>query len=212
MAYLTVDEFKHTLINSSLDSIVKRHIFQGVPYVFRETPESSSLLIQHVCEAFRLPEENVFVVGSARSGFSLNPENFPRMFSDTSDIDVVVISEELFDNVWMKILEWHYPRRLQNLGHDEGNWARLRRKEIYWGWLVPSEIHYEGLSFPDILKPLRDISVTWFNAFQSLSLYPVFAPRTVSGRLYRTFDHALYYHIEGLRLIREKIQASEQGA
>lgn len=212
MAYLSVDEFKRIILNTSLDHVVEQHVFAGVPYVFRESPESSNLLTKHLCGAMDLPEQNIIVVGSAKVGFSLNPDNFPRKFSETSDIDVIVISEGLFDKVWMTLLKWHYPRRLLDLGRIEGDWARLRRKDIYWGWLVPNEIRYEGLSFPEVLKPLRDISATWFNTFQSLSLYPEFAARTISGRLYRSRDHAFLYHREGLRLICDKIRPTGKGA
>lgn len=169
------------------------------------------MLTQHLSESIGLQEQNVVVVGSAKVGFSLNPENFPRQFSEDSDIDVIVVSEDLFDRVWLTLLEWHYPRRLVSLGRFESEWAQVRRKEIYWGWLDPTEVRYEGISFPDILKPLPDISTNWFNAFRALSLHPEFAARTISGRLYRTWKHAFRYHLEGLRLIRERIRASQKG-
>jgi hypothetical protein len=212
MAYLTVDQFKETLLKSPLEVMAEQHIFTGMPYVFRDEPASNDLLVEHLCEAMGVSDQNIVVVGSAKIGFSLNPDNFPREFSDTSDIDIVVVSEELFDRVWMILLEWHYPRRNMPLGRVEGGWMRSRRGDIYWGWLVPDEIHYEGLSFPHVLKPLRDISTKWFNTFQSLSLYPEFAAHRVSGRLYRTWDHAIRYHTDGLRQIRDAIVARQKGA
>ena len=201
----SIDEFKRIVLSTPLSSVVQQYIFQGMPYVFREKPEALNLLTEHLGAAMQLSEQNIVIVGSAKVGFSLNPDNFPRRFSDVSDIDVIVVSETLFNRIWMTLLEWHYPRRLLNLGRAENEWVRLRRKDIYWGWLVPTQIRYEGLSFPSILKPLRDISAQWFNAFQGLSLYPEFAARSVSGRLYRTWDHALRYHMEGLHQIRERI-------
>jgi hypothetical protein len=212
MAYPTVDQFKVALANSPLAAITQEHIFAGLPYVFRDEPASNGLLIGHVSDALCVLEQNVIVVGSAKIGFSLNPNSFPREFLDTSDIDVIVVSEELFDKVWMTLLEWQYPRRLVNLGGSEQKWAASRRKDIYWGWMVPDEISYQGLSFPDALRPLRDIAVQWFNTFQTLSLYPEFAARTVSGRLYRTWDHALRYHTDGLRQIRDGIVTRQKGA
>jgi hypothetical protein len=208
MPYLSIDEFKRIVLSTPLSTVVQEHIFQGMPYAFREKPEALNLLIQHLSSAMQLSEQSVVIVGSAKIGFSLNPDNFPRRFSEVSDIDVLIVSEYLFDRVWMTLLEWHYPRRLLNLGRVENEWVRFRRKEIYWGWLVPTQIRYEGLSFPGILKPLRDISAQWFDAFQSLSLYPEFAARSVKGRLYRTWDHALRYHMDGLRQIRDVIRGS----
>ncbi len=205
MTFISVEEFKKTILTSPLDAVVRQHIFSGMPYVFRDKADSLARMTKHLSTAVGIAEECIKIVGSAKLGFSLNPDNFPRAFLDTSDIDVIVVNEALFDRIWMTLLEWHYPRRLMQLGRVEGEWARLRRKEIYFGWIVPDEIHYEGLSFPHVLKPLRDISVQWFNAFQSLSLYPEFAARTISGRLYRSWDHALRYHVDGLRQIRDRI-------
>ena len=213
MAYLTVSQFKEALANNPLAAIVEQHVFTGLPYVFRDEPASNDLLVGQLSEALKVAKEDIVVVGSAKIGFSLNPEHFPRGFSDTSDIDVIVVSKDLFDKVWMIFLEWHYPRRGMNLGRIEGDWMRKRRGEICWGWLVPDEIHYDGfLSFPNVLRPLRDISTKWFNTFQSLSLYPELAVHRVSGRLYRTWNHALRYHTDGLRRIRDSISVGQKGA
>lgn len=205
MTFISIEDFKGIILDTPLESIVQEYLFQGTPYVFRDKPESLDRLTKHLSTAIKLPEEGIKVVGSAKIGFSLNPDNFPRAFLDSSDIDVLVVNEALFDRIWMTLLEWHYPRRLMQLGRVEGEWAQLRRKEIYFGWIIPDEIRYEGLSFPHVLKPLRDISAQWFNAFQSLSLYPEFAARTISGRLYRSWAHALRYHVDGLRQIHNKI-------
>ncbi len=211
MPYLTVDQFKQTLANDPPAAVTQQYVFAGVPYVFRDEPASNDLLISYLSENMGIPQRDIVVVGSAKLGFSLNPDTFPRAFSDTSDIDILVVSQELFDRIWMILLEWSYPRRGSDLGRVEGGWARLRRKDVYWGWCVPDQIYYEGLSFPHVLKPLRDIAVKWFNTFQSLSLYPEFAAHTMSGRLYRTWDHALQYHADGIRRIRDRIMTAQKG-
>lgn len=199
------------VLTRPLDEVVDRYIFSGTPYVFRENPDDLQKLRAHLASAIKLEAERIIVVGSAMLGFSLNPENFPRQFSDESDVDVVVINDALFDRIWATILRWHYPRRLTMLGKVDGEWAQTRRKDIYWGWFVPDAIRYEGLSLPDVLKPLRDLSAAWFDAFKSLSLYPEFARRNVSGRLYRTWDHARLYHVDGLRQIQEIVRSMQKG-
>ncbi len=210
MWYPSVDEFMNILLSHPLDAVVREYVFQGTPYVFRDRPEMFTLLSHHLCSALNLTEQNVIVVGSAKIGFSLSPDNFPRGFSDQSDIDVLVVDEGLFDRVWATVLKWHYPRRLSDLGRVDGGWARERRKDLYWGWFVPDKIRFNGLSFPDVLKPLRDISTGWFNAFRSLSQYPEFAGRDISGRLYRTWDHALLYHVDGLRQIKDVVRTTKE--
>ncbi|MDA8240808.1 MAG: hypothetical protein M0Z67_10615 [Nitrospiraceae bacterium] len=211
MPYLSVKEFETVILNTSPDLIVEEYIFQGKPYVFRKQMKAFNILTKHLVEKLGIVEKNIIIVGSAKMGFSLNPENFPRQFSDASDIDVVIISDKLFDIIWMTLLKWNYPRRLAHLGQVERDWQQYRRKEIFYGWLMPNEIRYEGLAFPEVLKPLRDLSAKWFNTFQSLSLYPEFAARIVMGRLYRSREHALRYHAEGLRQIYNKIVTTQKG-
>jgi len=209
MSHLSIDEFRAALLVRPLEALVREYIFQGLAYAFRQKPESMEILHRHLFRTLNLSQRNVIVVGSAKLGFSLSPDTFPRQFSEESDIDVLVVDESLFDRLWLTLLKWQYPRRLVQLGRPDAEWASCRRKEVYWGWLTPDRIRFEGLSFPDELRPLRDISTRWFNAFRSLSEYREFAARNVTGRLYRTWHHAFLYHVEGLRQIREKCRRTE---
>lgn len=211
MEYPSVEEFTHILLRRPLEEVVREYVFQGVPYVFRNQPAALTLLKQHLHSTLGLSEQDVTIVGSAKIGFSLSPDNFSRAFSDDSDVDVLVVNEKLFDLVWMTILKWHYPRRIENLGGRDAKWARERRQDLYWGALFPDKIRFEGLSFPDVLKPLRDTSTAWFNAFRSLSQYSEFVSRDISGRLYRSWDHALLYQMDGLQKIREIVLTTKKG-
>jgi hypothetical protein len=204
--YPTPEEFKDLLLSMPIEEVVREYVFRGLPYIFRRTPQSLNTLYRHLCPRLNLVEQDITVVGSAKIGFSLSPHSFPRKFTTRSDIDVLVVSESLFDLVWMTMLRWHYPRRSALFSRTELSWTNARKNDLYWGWFVPSEIRYEGLSFPQSLQPLRDISTSWFNAFRSLSLYPDFVGRNVSGRLYRTWEHALQYHVSGLSQIADVIR------
>lgn len=206
MPYLTAEAFEDVLLKQPLETVVREYLFKGVPYVFANRPKDYDLLRRHLSRPLNVKAQNVVVVGSAKVGFSLNPENFPRRFYDESDIDVLVVDQSLFDKVWKAILAWHYLRRYSGLDGPERKWAGDRKKEIYWGWLEPDKISFRGLLFPKLLAEVRDVSTCWFNAFRSLSHYPKFAGRDVSGRLYRSWDHALLYHTEGLRQIREGVR------
>ena len=201
----SVDEFRRALLTRPLDEVVREYIFEGLPYVFRDTPGLMQALRSHLSNDLGISAESTIVIGSAKIGFSLSPDTVFRQFSDESDIDVLVVDERIFDDIWKIVLKWHYPRRIRGLGGMDGSWGRRRRRDLYWGWFVPDKIKYEGLSFPEVLKPLRDISTVWFNAFRSLSRFPEFSRRNITGRLYRTWDHALLYHADGLRQIKESL-------
>jgi len=206
-----IDKFKSELLNDSLEGVVRRYIFSGTPFIFKDCPEKFRSLKKHLCERLGALEENVKIIGSAQTGFSLNPDSFPRQFHNASDIDVLVVDEGLFDYIWRAILSWHYPRRAQRLPREDWTWKLKRTDEIYWGWFCPDKIRFDGLSRPEALKPLRDVSTKWFNAFRGLARYSEFASRVVSGRLYRTWEHAMLYHVNGLKTIQNRLYGVGKG-
>ena len=207
MAILTVEEFKDILRSGSPEEVARDRVFGGDIYLAQKFPQVLTTLRKNLCPQFGLPEEDVTIVGSAKMGFSLDPDKFPAAFKKKGgDIDVVVVSEKLFDQFWEVFLAWHYPRRSAGLTSvADRQWISLRRKNLYWGWFVPSEIEYTGLSLPTVLKPIRDLKTRWFSAFQALSAQPAFLGRDVNGRLYRTWNHALWYHAFGLSEIKAKL-------
>ncbi len=209
-SYPTVGEFEQLLTTESLADLVDKYLFEGTPYVFRDSPEDLDVLRNHLANRLGCEPQNIHVVGSGRIGFALNPDNYPRRFGTKSDIDVVVVSDALFDRYWHTFLTWNYPRRYR-LSRPEKRWAWNRQDDLWWGWFRPTVIRFDGLLFPEALIPLRDLSATWFDAFQSLSTYRQFARFDFKSRLYRTVDHARLYHQEGLRKIREQLTKPQGG-
>lgn len=186
-----------------LDGLVQHHVFDGETYLFQDKPMALGSLKHHLGSHLNVPERDICVVGSSKLGFSMAPERFPAAIRANSDIDVIVISNELFELVWFTLLRWHYPRRISGL---DKSWSDERRRDLYWGLMYPNRIRFQGLTFPEVLKPIRDLGAKWLASFNSLALYPEFSRYRVKGRLYRSWSHAMEYHIDGLRQIREKIR------
>lgn len=208
LSYPSPDDFRTWLNNRPLRDLAVEHVLTGEPFAFRDDAEALEQLTGHIGERLGIDSTSIRVIGSGRIGFSLNPANFPRPFRPASDIDVAVVNDDLFDRVWHTMLAWNYPRRFRLYG-EERRWQRSRQDDLYWGWFRPDKIRYKGLAFPEILRPLRDLSTQWFDAFQSLSTYPALAARVVAGRLYRTQEHAIGYHIDGLRKLRDQLSDKE---
>lgn len=202
---ISLEDFTAELEERPLEEIVKAHLFDGDPFVFRAAPDQYAVLRRHIAGGLKVEAGAITIVGSAKIGFSLDPNSFGRAFSKQSDVDVVVVSERLFDAMWQALIAWRYrrPNRLHGL---EQGWGAARRDDVFWGWFTPHKIRYTGLSFPAALKPLRDISTLWFQTFRTTALYPGLQGRDYNGRLYRTWDHAMQYHGDGLRIIRSNIQ------
>lgn len=202
--YLSPQEFAEILRSQPLETIVDERIFGGTPFVFRRRRGDEHLLRRLLAEPLGVSPEDVTVVGSGRTGFSLTPRKYGRRYSQRSDIDVVVVSAELFDEAWLSALRWSYPHFHQ--GGPERSWAAQQQFDIYRGVIDFEKTRtLRDFTTATFLKPLRRISARWFLAFQSLNRQRAFTGLDVKGRLYRTWTFARYYHIENLRLLKSDL-------
>ena len=110
-----IEQFKRDLLSLPAEEVVRLYLLEGKPYVFRDQPASLNLMKKHLSSHLKVAENNIVVVGSAQTGFSMAPDNFPRAFHAGSDIDVVVVDAPLFDRLWHDILKWNFPRRVARL-------------------------------------------------------------------------------------------------
>lgn len=46
------------------------------------------------------PNQNVFLVGSAKLGFSIKPKRRYGLFNDDSDVDMAIVSPSLYERLW----------------------------------------------------------------------------------------------------------------
>lgn len=91
------DEFKSLVLAvDSHNVLAKVFLLEGTPYVFESSPMKYVIFREQVAERFSVGSQDVCIVGSAKLGFSPSPVKFGKQFKEESDVDVVVISEELF--------------------------------------------------------------------------------------------------------------------
>ena len=197
-----VAEFKAALLAASdfdtLDTLVESYLFKGLPVIFADDSRSYARLKRAIAKQLSIPEENVAVVGSAKVGFSLDPNRFPSPFGPGSDVDVVVVSDRWFDIDWLNILN---NRRYNRSGLPPSTVKYLDyhrdRNYIYGGWI-----------WPDRIASCLLVGASWFNAFKSLPIITGQLGRKFSGRLFRTWDHALVYYRDSFAEIRDRLKSS----
>jgi hypothetical protein len=93
----TPDELKQLIL--ALDNhrvLAKVFLLEGTPYVFQNRPMKYVIFREQVADRFDIGSQDVCIVGSAKLGYSPSPNKFGTPFAETSDVDVVVISEPLF--------------------------------------------------------------------------------------------------------------------
>ena len=199
------DALRVELRSEDLSNIVRARVLDGAPHVFTSEPTKYQTLQQHLATELSVATDAIRVVGSARTGFSMSPDSFGRQFLPNSDIDVVVVSDTLFDATWRLLLDWRYPWHLRKWSKVDHDWGIRILEELVCGWCNPKYIEPPTLTSRAQVTPLRDFSWRWVNAFQSAGgLHPELSTHNLEGRLYRTWDHAIKYHVSGFKLILDQ--------
>ena len=139
---MTTEEFRDLLQQQSDPQLLSPCLHDDrTPYVFEPQPAAWDTFRDELVSGLAVSRPDIRVVGSARFGFSTKPGRNLREFSDTSDIDVVIVSPSLFDQLWLALLDAAYPR--PPIAQKLGGWLQTRRNEVYTGWLTPMEIRLD---------------------------------------------------------------------
>ena len=191
IAELKAERFE-ALAESIVDGVPE--IFQGDAPTFLEFQQATAQLVD-------VQPKNVCIVGSARFGYSLSPDTFGIDFSDSSDVDIVVVDERKFDQIWWLISDWAFPWPNRTWSREQTKWCRKKVNACFNGWLEPTEFRIPRNGMLVAPQPLRNVRVTWFNAMKELSNFHGVAGHDCHVRLYRTWEHVLRYQVWSLRQI-----------
>ncbi len=194
--YHTADEWRTLVKTFSAEAIAHKLLLSHIPYVFRDEPLKFSLFRRTIADAFNVEPSNVFIVGSAMAGRSLKGRDINKEYSTASDIDTLIVSENLFTTYVMRSLEWvsDITRPTYSNGRPQSRTIDPETTK-YINWL--SQHACKGIWRPDSLPngaPVRD---EFFQTFADVSLKTLglqISEGTVSrvnGRIARSFDCAV---------------------
>ena len=192
MAY---PDYKRDLLAEEFDAnrVLDRYFHTGQSAVFSGAqPDAESNFKSQVARAcfdvFGLsfhPFELV-ITGSAHLGFSPVPGKLGKPFNPaSSDIDIAVVSAELFDSWW---------RELQS-GRLERDVRETISRDLFWGFINPANV-----------RELSALGGKWWRLFGGL---PTDHAKGVRGRLYRTFWSMQSYHKLAIWHGRQELKDSD---
>ncbi len=192
--FITPAELIGRLAGEDYRPLVDAYILRGTPYVFKESPVRYDTLRHELSRYLDVRETNLVLVGSARTGFSLSPDNFGRPFRDDSDLDMAVVSARLFDSVWLDLLHLTPRRRAALTDQVEKYVQEHRTYRIFYGRAEPHR-----------LVGAATLTGKWFKAFRSVGRIPELSRHQIHGMLFRTWEHAKLYYIYGLRQVTAQL-------
>lgn len=149
------NEFAAKLRTESHENIVDQYLFRGTPFAFRTSHASYDFLVELLANNLGLFADSITMVGSGRIGFTLDPDRFGAPFSVRSDLDVVVVSERMFDEAWFDMLR--LGRKCLALEERVRRIVKSHRESyIYWGFVIPDRL-------PGVVR----LSTHWFSNIPS---------------------------------------------
>ena len=130
------------------------------------------------------------MVGSAKLGFSIAPKKLWANFSEESDIDIVVISEQVFDDYWKELLNFNINVKART-EHEDKNFREFL------------EYFLKGWIRPDLFPFSYSQKDKWFDFFKTIS-YGKYGNYKIAGAIFRNEYFFEEYHIRNITKLRLK--------
>lgn len=187
---MQLDDFKKLIGRNAPDTLARQFINANTVHVLPGQDEYSAFK-SSAGQLFPLADP-VVVAGSGNWGFSLNPEKLWTPFGEHSDVDVVLISEAMFQETWSEIRSIHR-RDWYKLSQDSQDRFLRNGQNIYCGFASP-------LWIPTIGHPMR---YSFISTIGKLSR--AIEERTVSAMIFRNEVEAVSYYERGFRIARRRL-------
>lgn len=140
---------------------------------------------------------NVQMVGSAKMGYSLSPKKLLHPFHDevpgkpSSDIDIAIISEFLYEDFWYKL------RKIRGLWHNQYYYKHLTQS-IFRGYINEGD-----------LKTIKGVNEQWDNLVRPINVSlqdKLGFVHPITYRLYRSWDDLEEYQLIGISKAKNSLE------
>lgn len=138
----------------------RRKVLHGIPKVFSGDESMYYDFRKRISERFDVYFQDIFVTGSAKLGFSPHKR---KQFDYDSDIDVAIVSAQLYEKIMLWILDYQLQLRANRRAVSDRELSQYHKFLEYgaMGWMRPDLL---PTSFQ--VDALKD---EWFDFFRSIS-------------------------------------------
>lgn len=195
--YPSADQWRKLVEQFDPKAIALKFLLSHIPYIFRDEPLKYALFRQTIADAFNISPTNVFIVGSAMAGRSLKGAKIDQEYSLKSDIDTLIVSEELFTTYTMEPLKWVSEVTTPTfekgkkpippeISPDVAMYIRNLAHSACKGIWRPDSLPYDAEARLDFFQKFSDVSLKTLGLQLSDDIVA-----KVTGRIARSFDDAV---------------------
>ena len=107
--YPSALSLKETYVNAHANErlgIIRLWMTEGIPFAFKEQPLLYEEIRSFLAARINVYSKDITVVGSARIGFSMSKKEWGRSFNNGSDLDLTIVSNDLYKALVMDFQRW----------------------------------------------------------------------------------------------------------
>lgn len=177
---MSVSEFKNDYTSHNSDFIISKWIMEKIPHIFASDYTAFIETKIRIGKMLGVDSCAIVFVGSSSTGFSLNPSKNFKVYDDSSDIDIAIISNYHFN------IAWHCIRNIDKNVQMPAVRAAIddhRQRLVFWGTIATDKI-----------LGILPFGKEWTKAMEELKRNPIFEDRKINFRLYQDHDSLRAYH------------------
>lgn len=202
---MVIEEFQAALKGCATDTdlidLCRRTVLHGTPAVFAAREDAFYLFRKRIAEKFEVSFHEVYIVGSAKMGFS--PFKEFKLFDLDSDIDVSIVSRNLYERILDKILHFQMEYRATRMVVTREE-IRAYHKFLEYtalGWMRPDLL---PLSFQ-----VGEFKKQWFDFFDNLSYgRSEVGNYKVNAGVFKDYKYLELYTLSGIKQVRNTLLVS----
>lgn len=219
---MSFEKFKEKIITKKLNSeqIFQKYFIDKETFFFKEIETEDDLeymLKQDFSHLLDVHINDIYVVGSGKTGFSMNPKKYGQGFDEEfnhtkvirtkSDLDVAIVSSNLYESLQETMYDW-------SIGYKK-NWDRnsyyYNGKEKFGVELKYKFLEYLGRGWyrPDLAPADFKIETKNGSLDQVTNYWRKRLRRQISYAVYKNWKFFKKYQIENIDKIIGKVNSGD---
>jgi hypothetical protein len=189
------NEEKIIILGKETEEIYQNYLLGNNAYCFSPSPTFESInkyddFKSDVANLMGVHKNNVGIFGSGKIGFSLNPINGLKDFTEQSDIDIAIVSSEHYAIFRKEYIEEFYNGRFKFYKHKKVASAIFRKFIIFDGFSEKNELYR---------KWIEDTG-----EFESTIQMKYELVNDINYRIFESWDAVSYYYKKSIKECKEK--------
>ena len=171
-------EFKADLMSMDSNQVFRKYFIEQP--CFALDSEKQRALKTKISEMFNVNYTDVYIMGSAKLGFSIAAKKRYRAFGDYSDIDIAIISPHIFESYWKENVLYLYENPL--IGYEIKN--SFSKYVAQRGWIRPDFF----------VSP--ELKNNWTEKFRVITASQQYGPYKITAGIYYDFMFLEKYQLQ----------------